>query len=175
MALIALAGCDQDHPLRPPPCPFGCGEVDQSTPQRTLWSLKFAWEQRDSLRIREIYAEEYQGISYSPDTTLMFSQDMEVSTVSAIGRDPDVRSVSMDLPLQNTWVSYASPQDPPGWIGIDVDSGMVVQLVTTDRTYVARASSHTFKFRPYVTGADTTWRIVQWYENPRGTAAPALP
>lgn len=164
-SLVLGVGCifDPDKDDDDPPPPVQYPALD--SPQRALLNLKLAWENRDSTRTRQVLDDEYEGTAYTPESTYVFSKDQEVATVWALGRDPYVVATSMFLYPESTWVRESFTSDPEGWATIRLLKGVRLEVITSSTTYRAQNSDIEYKFKPEVSGADTTWRIVKWTEN----------
>lgn len=172
--VIALVGLGVGCALKPeidnidPPDDFQYPALD--TPQHTLSNLKHAWDRKDSTRTRLIYDDAYEGVALNEDPLqppYRFSKDQEVAVVWAIGKDPAVTSTSIDFPAESTWVREHYPSDPEGWATIYVFGHVTLQVTVGTSTTQATNSEVEYKFKPYVTGADTVWKIVKWTEVPK--------
>jgi len=164
--VAAVAGCGLFSPDKGREKPPEFKYPDLNTPQNAILNLKYAWERKDSTRVRDIMDDAYQGASTSTDGTLNFSKDQEVAAVGGIVRDQNVSTITFTLPDVNTWVRQNYSSDPANWTAISL-RGYSIQVDDAVRgTLLADASSF-FEFKLVGTVSapgDTTWKIIRWTE-----------
>jgi len=164
MMLSGASGCGKDKVTEKPPAPFSY--PDLKTPQNTILNLKYAWERKDSTRIKQIYDDAYQGQSTDNDGTLNFSKDQEVAAIDNIARDQNVSTITFTLPPENTWVRQSYVSDPANWAAIDL-RGYSIQVDDAVRGTMLADAATFFEFKLVGTvhaPGDTTWAIIRWTE-----------
>lgn len=163
---VGLVGCGKD-PVRPKiEAPFQYPALD--TPEHVLMNVKYAWERRDSTRTGELYDHDYVGTAPNPYGTppfLSFNRADEVHIVANLHNDSAVTVTAMELRAESTWVQLHNGSDPPDYRTIQLLKGVSLDVMTTSTIYEASTSLIEYTFKPYVTGADTTWKIIRWIES----------
>jgi hypothetical protein len=142
-----------------------------ASPALAVLNVKMAWDARDSTRISQIYANDYQGSSTDLATPgsgeLIIAKSEEVSAVGGLRKDPDVSNVSVTFQDSTTWVQEWHLGDPPDRISVIVrnpviyistNGGLNDQIVSDSKTF-------TFKVDPVSDGSGGVfWQIVRWIE-----------
>ncbi len=127
---------------------------------------------RDSVRISQIYADDYQGTSTDlavpGSQPLTIAKSEEVSAVGGLLKDPEVSSVSVTFQDSTTWVQEpVGPGDPPDWVSVTVRDP-VVYISTNgglNDLIVKDSKTFTFKVKPVSDGGGGVfWQIVRWLE-----------
>jgi hypothetical protein len=168
-AILAGCGKGHDHIIGPDPPPTPFQYADLKTPQHALLNVKQVWENRDSVRTAQIYADDYAGTStdQGDNSTLTFSKSDEVHVIGTLRRDGNITTVRVVLPPESTWVRTRYSSDPSGWTAIDLPTGgVLIGVYDTNGDEEAKSATFLeFKFRPTaIAGTDTTWAIVRWTE-----------
>jgi hypothetical protein len=173
---------DGDGPVTPPPV----YDV-QSSPDRVLHDLTLAYQNRDSLEIKELYDSTYVGTSPDlgdpPGTQLsQFSFVDEVEHVAALARSTTISSLLFSLGSETSWTRLSSDNPShPDWAVIQI-SGSNLDIEITDNstgtTYIAKGALEffTFRFAPSTpkpsSPTDTLWKIIEWQETRQASATP---
>ena len=144
---------------------------DRTSPQQALENLQRAYQERDSLYVKEVYDSSYVGESRdlkdppeSQLTTLYYAD--EVDHVAALRRTLSIKSVVFNMGSRTSWTRLSS-DDPshPEWAEIQITSWFV-EIWDDQTLYTAHSINPiTFYFKPLVAApGDTLWKIVKWTE-----------
>ena len=186
MSLCLLAalggGCifsphkDDDPPTPKPPRVYPV----RNTPKNAVLYLTYAWEDRDSVRIDSVYADDYVGSSVDltdPNAeNLNFAKSDEVRTVGALALSHTIVTVTMDFGVPFGWEQDHYVSDPPDWVYVRIPTFTIyIQDPAQDGgEYRARSPEagktwfFEFTLKPtYPNGpsADPVWQIVRWVES----------
>jgi hypothetical protein len=175
LGLVAVVGCgifdpkDKEH--------GGGGNViifpPLSSPALAVLNVKLAWEGRDSVRMAQIYRDDYQGTSQDladPNSgTLVIAKSEEVSAVGGLKRDPKVSFVSVNFQDTTTWIQDPPyPLDPPDVINVIVRTPVLLISYNDPNLNslgVNDSKQFTFKVRPTSDGSGgIIWQIYRWIE-----------
>src|SRR5258705_1214376 len=141
-----------------------------TTPENTLGAMIRAYSNRDTVELRLVYDDGYQGTSYDQDdwlSVLSFTKADEIAHVAALARASTVTRVSVSFnPVLRRYTDFA---DPPGWASIQnpIRSVEIEDGGTTHDVYLSYETL-TYKLIPKTpdnaSPTDTTWKIVGWSE-----------
>ena len=170
IAALALSGCGEDHGFKPivpnPPRIYPY----LYNPYLVIDALRTAYERRDTVEIKLLYDDAYQGSSIDQTdpvpAAIPFTKADEVAHVANLALNPAVHVSILPVP---SLTRTSDPGDPPGWAIIQnpIVSLEVSDLAQDNRLDVAN-TTETFKFIPHTPDAtsptDTTWKIIGWTE-----------
>ena len=170
IAALALSGCGEDHGFKPQPQPPQQIYPYLVNPYSVMDALKTAYERRDTVEIKLLYDDAYQGSSIDQTdpvpAAIPFTKQDEVAHVAKLAKDVTVHVSILNNPaLTRT----SDPGDAPGWAIIQnpIASLEVSDLVQDNQVDIAHETM-IFKFVPHSPDAssitDTTWKIIRWSE-----------
>lgn len=170
IAALALSGCGEDHGFKPQPQPQQRIYPYLFNPYLVIDALRTAYERRDTVEIKVLYDDGYQGTSIDQTdpvpAAIPFTKSDEVAHVANLAHNPAVHVSILTVP---SLTRTSDPGDPPGWTIIEnpIASLEVSDLVQDNQLDVAH-TTETFKFIPHSPDAtsptDTTWKIIRWSE-----------
>ena len=151
IATFAATSCGVNHRFVPRITPPASKYPQLLNPYSVMDALRLAYEARDTVEIKLLYDDGYEGSS--ADLTgpppylspMVILKGGEVQHVSALARDHSIRSISMIL--GTNMQRYDDPADPPGWatIGNPITSLEVSDSTVTRRVDIANETME-FKF-----------------------------
>jgi hypothetical protein len=170
--------CDDCGPPPPPAYPV------LELPSRVLLALDIAYENRDSVKYKDLYDSTYTGrstdLNASDGGTIDLTYEDEVSHIRGLVLEPGISNVLFDLGAENTWDRLAS-DDPshPEWAVIQITgSAYRIEVTKGEETLQAKGEAGTFlefAFKPTLdlsSPTDTLWKIVRWREVGNSTPPP---
>ncbi len=170
IASVVAVGCASDHVMGPGG-PGRSPYPEPINPYSVLDALAIAYENKDTLEIKALYHDQYDGSSVdqtdpSP-TTLVFSKANEVAHVSALAHSSTIRSIHLTGAPNR--IRFHDAGDPAGWATIQNPfSGIEISDVSATHTVVMTHNTMQFKFIPTAPSpsspTDTTWKIIHWTE-----------
>ena len=93
-----------------------------ASPALAVLNVKLAWDNRDSVRMSQIYRDDYQGTSTDladpGSQPLTIAKSEEVSAVGGLRKDPEVTSVAVTFQDSTTWEQVRYPGDPLDWVSV---------------------------------------------------------
>lgn len=176
--LVAFSGCifspatGKTKIQPPPPIKY----LVRSTPQAVLHNLKLAYEARDSVGYRVLFALSYKGTSY--DTTSSgkhlagtFTWLDEVHHIQALAELTTIRDITLDLKSEGTWIrTLAFGPSGEQWADITITGpGMQIDFTDGTSSWQLRSSEvFDFAFAPETPAptspTDTLWTLGRWDE-----------
>ena len=184
--LIGSTGCG------PPTCkdPTLCGGVVRdyrplTTPAAVLDNLVITYQRHDQEaadKYKTLFDPNYYQFHYTdpqspdPNIRLGWYYVEETSYTERLFLDPTVTLIKLTFPLADTmaWMASDVTSDPPGTRVITINA-IDLEVKKGDTDYITHGSCD-YYISPFVTGADTTWRMVRWEDHPAPPVqtAPAL-
>ncbi|HKQ20272.1 MAG TPA: hypothetical protein VJW75_11055 [Candidatus Eisenbacteria bacterium] len=151
--------------------------LPRDTAARAVEYLSLAWENRDSVRIDSVYADDYEGTSVDlvdqAQPSFIFHKSDEVHSVGALAQATEITYVDMDLKV-GTWNEFHYSTDPPDWWTVQVPYFKIEVRDVLGNGFSATSpktgESWIFEFtlRPtypsWANGAPV-WEIVKWVES----------
>ena len=150
----------------------------RDTPKNAILYLTLAWENRDSVRIDSVYADNYVGTSSDltdpNDVPLTFAKSDEVRLVSNMAKSQSIVKVDMDFGLQAGWSEGNYVSDPPDWYYVLIPSFTIYvnDSVEGEKQATSPAPKTIWRFEFTVrpdpdlsSPADTVWQVVRWVED----------
>ncbi|HET9251011.1 MAG TPA: hypothetical protein VFP58_02705 [Candidatus Eisenbacteria bacterium] len=186
LLVLSASGCgifdpdETDGP--PPPPPIVYPILDR--PERVLQALQLAYENRDSVKYKDLYDSTYTGTSFdvNGNETLPISYTDELRHIGAIARTPGIATL-FDMGPEQSWdVQPSDDPSHPEWRVIQI-SGSAYRVEVTDgpTTHQAKGEPGTFQefaFTPTQDASSPTgayWKIVRWIETGNSTPPPPDP
>ncbi len=155
-------------PVTPPPVYFA-----PDIPQNTLQNLVTAYENRDSVRCKAVYADDYQGTSQDltdpnqPPPLVFFKQD-EINHVGALYRSSGISKVEFKIGSPSVWTRLTSDDaGHPDWAIINIYGHRVSVFDGATEYRADGTNTFEFKFKPTIDASqrtDTMWTVVRWVE-----------
>jgi hypothetical protein len=152
-----------------PPPPVPKTYLEPISPENVLENLKTAYEARDSVEYKNIYAASYEGtstdLSDPQPTVSTFRYADETAHMGKLAQVTTIVSVVFDIGLRSTWHPIAS-DDPahPEWMMVQINASKI-QIYDGPTLYSAVSTNAiTFTFEPTSVNGLTTWKIVRWNE-----------
>ena len=169
-----LAGCGKDKTTGPEIGPPAVVYPTPNSPQNALERLMLAYQGRDSVEYRKLFAFDYLGTSHDlgDGTNLVFHTNDEVQHIQALAKATTITSISLSMGTSSGWTRLPSDDlSHPEWAVIQI-SGSQLRLQiddTREGTLLLGnpANSYTFRFKPTppdTTSTDTLWTVIQWDE-----------
>jgi len=153
---------------RPPP-PVQKTYLDPISPENVLENLKTAYEARDSVEYKNIYATSYEGtstdLSDPSPTVSTFRYADETAHMGKLAQVTTIISVVFDIGLRSTWhVIDSDDQAHPEWKMVQINASKI-QIYDGATLYSAISTNAiTFTFEATSVNGLTTWKIVRWNE-----------
>ncbi|HZI89043.1 MAG TPA: hypothetical protein VFD83_01165 [Candidatus Polarisedimenticolia bacterium] len=168
VVLFAMSGCGDDK-ITPPIIQPRIYPI-LSNPYNVMDALKTAYERRDTVEIKVLYDDAYQGTSIDqtdPSPTLLtFTKADEVAHVAKLA---NTSIVHLALLPSFSVIRFDDAGDPAGWTTLNNPFlSLDISDTTAARAVDFQAETSQFKFVPHAPDAssttDTTWKIVRWTE-----------
>jgi hypothetical protein len=150
----------------------------RDSPKNAILYLTLAWENRDSVRIDSVYADDYAGTSSDltdpNDIPLNFAKSDEVRLVGNMAQSQSIVSVDMDFGIQGGWIEGNYASDPPDWRYVQIPSFTIYVNDSAEgewrATYPAPKIIWRLEFtlRPdpdLSTPSEPVWQVVRWVED----------
>jgi hypothetical protein len=174
LAVVVLAGCGIFNPDDCEDCDGGGGGgtvyPPRNSPENAILYLKAAWENKDSVRVDSVYAEDYLGTSVwqsdpGGSVSLSFAKTDEVRAVGGLYLDQQISNVTLDFKPPSGWQKYQYSSDPPSYIAINIPYPKI-SVTRGETTYeVTETTSFEFTLKPVASAPDDTlWEIIRWNE-----------
>jgi hypothetical protein len=169
-----LAGCGGDNPTKPGNNNNVQTYPTPNSPENALERLSLAYQGRDSVEYRKLFAFDYLGTSHDlgdGTSVTLFNAD-EVRHIQALAKATSITSVYLSMGTSSSWTRLPSDDlSHPEWAVIKI-SGTQLRLQIDDTRYGTLllgnpANSYTFRFKPTppdTTTTDTLWTVIQWDE-----------
>ena len=172
LVVLALASgaCGNDNVVNPKPEPQPPTYPILSNPYNVIDALVTAYVRRDTVEIKLLYDDGYQGASSDQTdpvpSLLAFTKADEVAHVAALAH---ASLTSISVLKSPSFTRYRDAGDPPGWASIDNPlQSLQISDATTTRAVDLAHETMQFKFIPHTpdpsSTTDTTWKIVRWIE-----------
>lgn len=164
---------DDDPPTPKPPRVYPV----RNTPKNAVLYLTYAWEDRDSVRIDSVYADDYEGTSIDlvdpANPSFIFHKSDEVRTVGAMALTQNIQTIDVDFALPAGWIEGNYASDPPEWRYVQIPSPNIYIHDIVEGEYRARpqgGETWIFEFTlrptyPNGTAEEAVWEIVKWVES----------
>ena len=165
---------DQDNKKKPPP-PVTYPVRD--TPTNAILFYQKAWENKDSVQVAVVYADDYTGSSVDltdpSATTLNFVKSDEVRSVGWLALNQKITFLEMEFYSPYQWQPIQYPNDPSDWVTLQIPHFRIEVRDVDSNGFLANSDDASgvtwiveFTLKPISQPAGPPlWEIVRWTES----------